>query len=113
MIEQIVIAYLTAALPGIPVSGEIPPDPPRQFITVERTGGDEDEHVRGATLTIQSWAASKAEAAALNEIVKAKMADLAALPNVSSCTLNSDYNYTDTSTKHNRYQALFDIVHFY
>jgi hypothetical protein len=31
---------------------------------------------------------------------------------VLSVELNSNYNYTDTSTKEYRYQAVFDIRHY-
>lgn len=31
---------------------------------------------------------------------------------ISKCTLNSDYNYTDTARKKYRYQAVYDIVYF-
>ena len=51
-------------------------------------------------------------AAELNEQVKAAMEDLADLDEVSACRLNSDYNFTDTTTKHYRYQAVFDLVFY-
>ena len=35
-----------------------------------------------------------------------------ALEQIVSVSLNSDYNYTDTTTKEYRYQAVFDIVHY-
>ena len=40
------------------------------------------------------------------------MEDLADLDEVSACRLNSDYNFTDTTTKHYRYQAVFDLVFY-
>ena len=51
-------------------------------------------------------------AAELNERVKAAMDELADIDDVSACRLNSDYNFTDTTTKHYRYQAVFDLVFY-
>ena len=120
MIENIVISYLYNALAyeegssviQILVSGEVPTPLPEEFVTVEKTGGRIQEHIRSATLAIQSWAGSQAKASMLNERIISAMESLTALDSISKCQLNSDYNYTDTSTKHNRYQAVFDIVYF-
>ena len=34
------------------------------------------------------------------------------LDRVTKVSLNSDYNYTDTTTKHYRYQAVFNVTHY-
>jgi hypothetical protein len=53
------------------------------------------------------------EAATMNEEIKAAMLNsLITLGSVAKVDLNSDYNYTDTTTKTYRYQAVFDIVHY-
>jgi len=44
--------------------------------------------------------------------VKQAMCDIADESEVCKCSLNSDYNFTDTATKKYRYQAVFDLVHF-
>ena len=31
--------------------------------------------------------------------------------NIFACRLNSDYDFTDTSTKQHRYKAVFDITY--
>lgn len=51
-------------------------------------------------------------AAELNEKVKSAMDEIVELDEVTRCELNSDYNYTDTSRKKYRYQAVFDITHY-
>ena len=38
-------------------------------------------------------------AATMNEAVKEAMKGIIALPQVSKCKLDTDYNYTDTTTK--------------
>lgn len=63
-------------------------------------------------LAIQSYAPSMYEAARLNERVKAAMDSAAELDAVSASRLNSDYNFTDTTTKRYRYQAVYDLVYF-
>lgn len=52
------------------------------------------------------------DAARLNERVKAAMDSAAELDAVSASRLNSDYNFTDTTTKRYRYQAVYDLVYF-
>lgn len=51
-------------------------------------------------------------AAVLNEEVKAVMEQAIELDEIVSVQLNSDYNYTDTTTNRHRYQAVFDITHY-
>jgi hypothetical protein len=48
----------------------------------------------------------------LNEAVKVAMADLITLDSVSGVSLNSDYNFTDSTTKEYRYQAVFLVTHY-
>ena len=52
------------------------------------------------------------EAAALNELVKTAADSLVTLDEIASAKLNSDYNFTDTTTKRYRYQAVYDIKHY-
>ena len=40
------------------------------------------------------------------------MDDIISLDSIGKCKRNSDYDYTDTSKKVYRYQALFEIVHY-
>ena len=111
MIEQIILDYLTtagvAALMEIPEGGGTPP-----FAIIQKTGGGEENKIRHATIAIQSYGVSMYGAASLNESVIALMDDLATLPEVASCRLNSDYNFTDTTKKQYRYQAVFDVVYY-
>jgi hypothetical protein len=52
------------------------------------------------------------DAAELNEEVKAVMEDLIARDDIVMVDLNSDYNYTDNTTKEYRYQAVYQITHY-
>ena len=113
MIEQTIFNYLNAhatfpAYMEIPEGGGTPP-----FVVIEKTGGSEIEHHIGtATLAIRSYGATLLEAAQTNELVKGLMASAIELTDVARCRLNSDYNFTDTTKKQYRYQAVFDIIHY-
>ena len=115
MIEKTILDYLNA-LPDAPAPAlaEIPPGgitPPCWII--QRTGGGTIEgHVGTAMVAIQSYGATLYEAAALNEALKTAMAAMPALDDIASVRLNSDYNFTDTTKREYRYQAVFDIIHY-
>lgn len=112
MIEKIVYDYLTAQFPNVPVVMEIPETMPERFILIEKTGGGRSNYLYTVTFAIQSYADSLYEAATLNEDVKQAMFDIIALNEITRIQLNSDYNFTDTSVKKYRYQAVFDMTHY-
>ena len=111
MIETIIQDHLTdagfTAYMEIPEGGGTPP-----FVLIERTGGGEENHLSSATVAIQSYGATLYEAAALNERVKVAMDQIVELPEIAACDLNSDYNYTDTTKKKPRYQAVYSLVYY-
>lgn len=111
MIELIVYEYLNRVL-DVPAYMEMPTNPPDEFVLIEKTGSGLENHLFSAVFAIQSHAESLYVAAALNESVKEVMPGLAEHAEVASCRLNSDYNYTDGSTKDYRYQAVFQIYHY-
>lgn len=111
MIEVIIKNYLAEKL-SVPVVLEVPADPPSSFVLLEKTGSSREECIDRAMLAIQSYAPSMYGAARLNERVKAAMDSAAELDAVSASRLNSDYNFTDTTTKRYRYQAVYDLVYY-
>ena len=110
MIETIIVSYLDGAL-DVPVSGLVPSPMPAQFVTVEKTGSSTEDRIRRATLAIQSWAPTQEAAALLNEQVIGAMYAAVALPEISAVQCETDYNFTDTTTKRCRYQAVFGVVY--
>lgn len=111
MIEATVINYLNTE--SVPAFGERPEvEPSKPYILVEKTGSSMENHLQTATIAVQSWAQTLAEAADLNEEVKAAMETITDLDAVSSCKLNSDYNFTSTALKAYRYQAVFSITYY-
>ena len=112
MIEITVLNYLKEALPDVLVTSEIRQGMGDTFVSIEKTGSGMSDRLPSATLAVQSWGKSLYDAMSLNERVKDAMFDLPSVKEVTKCSLNSDYNYTDTTTKHPRYQAVFDVVHY-
>ncbi|MBQ1293698.1 MAG: hypothetical protein IIY21_06640 [Clostridiales bacterium] len=112
MIEEILYEYLGDSL-SAPVYLEIPKDYPSRFYVIEKTGGAQVNHIKSATVAIKSYGESMYDAANMNEELKdAMLYGLAELAQIASVRLNSDYNFTDTTTKQYRYQAVFDIRYY-
>ena len=111
LIEEFVVHYLDGEL-SVPVAGAVPSPMPVSFVTVERTGGSMTNQLRSATLAIQAWAGSIDAAANLCADVIDIMIGILEKSEISSCVLSASYNFTDTATKHCRYQAVFEVVHY-
>ena len=110
MIETTVLNYLKEAL-TVPVRMEMPENPPRRYVVLEKTGSSRTNRLNTATIAAQSYAESLVEAAKLNEEVKAAIDNMIELDAISACRLNSDYNFTDTQTKNYRYQCVYVITY--
>lgn len=110
MIEETVLKYLKSK--GFSAFTEEPEDTKKEYVLIEKTGSSAENHVKRATLAIQSFSASLHETAMLNEKIKEAMEHIIELDNVCKCKLNSDYNYPDIVRKRYRYQAVYDIVHY-
>lgn len=107
IIEKTILNHLTAEL-DVPVvlerEGYSAP-----FVRFERTAGGRKNRIESATIAFQSYGDSLLEACELNDRVKKAVYGLAALGSICGVELVSDYNFTDSSTKEYRYQALFII----
>lgn len=110
-IEEYIIQYLDGVL-DVPVSGDVPSPLQDSFVTVEMTGGGEENKIRDATIAVQSWEISRDAAAQLNDQVITAMEAMEARPEISRCSLDTCYNYTDITRKKPRYQAVFTVVHY-
>ena len=113
IIEETVRNYLDSQL-SCSVWLEIPEDldEPTEYILVDKTGGNRENHINYATIAVQSHSKNAlVDAISLNEEVKAVMLDhFNELSEVCRVELNSDQNFTNTQTKTYRYQAVFDIT---
>ena len=113
MIETIVLNHLIRELNMEDVYMKVPKENlPDRFVVVEKTGGWRTDHVDHASFAVQSYAPSLVEAAMLNEDVKAAMDSLIEETEVTQSAYDTDYNYTDTTTKRYRYQCVYDITHY-
>lgn len=111
MIELKIIDYLNKYL-DVEVYMEQPKDnKPESYVIVEKTSGGYENKINQATIAIQSYAKSMYDAAKLNNRIKELLITMAAEEDIGSCKLNSDYNFTDISTKEYRYQAVFNFIY--
>lgn len=111
MIEKIIIRYLNNVL-DVPAYMEEQAKPPKSYVLVKKTGSSKRNCINHATIALQSYDVSMQKAAELNETVKMAMENIVELPEIGASRLNSDYNFTDTTTKRYRYQAVFDVTHY-
>lgn len=111
MIEIVIRKYLSSVL-SVPVYLERPEEAPESFVLFEKTGSGRSNHILSSTFAFQSYANTMQKTAELNEQVKDAVDGLLSQNEIHSVRLNSDYNYTDTTTKEYRYQAVFDIGHY-
>lgn len=113
MIEKTVIDYLIGKTTADrEVFAEIPYNAQGKYIVIEKTGSTTENMITTSTIAVKSHAPSLYDAMSLNEEVKAIMDQLPELDIVSSVNLNSDYNFTDSTSKQYRYQAVFQITHY-
>lgn len=119
MIEKTVYDYLSGCM-NVPVMMELPEVPsedyptfPEEFVVLEKVAGSVTDHIRFATIAIQSYSnVSLYAAAQLNEDVHEVMDAMADyVDDVSECQMTADTNFTDTSTKRYRYQCLYNIYY--
>lgn len=111
MIEKTILDHLSERL-DVKVYMEEPEKPPKSYVILEKVGSSQLNLINTASFAIQSYGPSMLQAATLNVEVKAAMADLVIHSDVISCKPQTDYNFTDPTTKRYRYQALYDINHY-
>jgi hypothetical protein len=111
MIEIIIKQFLDGHL-SVPSFLERTEEMPDKYVLFEKTSSSKSNYLPSATFAFQSYAKTMYEAAKLNEELKEVVENLISLNEISGIRLNSDYNFTDTTTKEYRYQAVFDINHY-
>lgn len=111
MIELIILSHLKDKITET-VSLEKPSPQVGSYVVFEKTSSSKNNHLPSATFAFQSYGKSLYDAAELNERVKIAVESLIELNEIRGLTLNSDYNFTDTSTKEYRYQAVYDIRYY-
>ena len=109
-IEKIVLKHLSEL--NIPVFLEEPTKKPCEYLIIEKLGGRKINYLWQSTVAVQSFSETLSKTVELNEKVMEKMEHLIASDEVTKCSINSNYNFTETQTKRYRYQAIFDIYHY-
>lgn len=119
MIEVILKNYLREKL-NVPVELKKPTNENVvEYVLLQKTGSGRKDYLDRATFAVQSYSDTLYGAMTLNESVKtALLGDgmshvgiAGELNNISKCSLNSDYEYSDTTRKINRYQAVLDFIY--
>lgn len=82
------------------------------YVLIDQTGSSRANQITTTTLAIQSYGETLYKAMLLNESVKAAMDGFLQLPQVVRVELQTDYNFTNTTTKQYRWQAVFLITHY-
>ena len=111
MIEVVIKNHFDANLTE-PTFLEKPSSKVGGYVVFERTGGGKENHLPSGTFAFQSYGSSLYKAIELHEKVKKVVESLIDLDEIRSVKLNSEYNFTDTSTKEYRYQAVYDIKYY-
>ena len=111
LIEKTVMDYLDTVLDD-PSFTQEQNNGMKRFHLIQKVGSSTDNKIFTSMVAVQSIAPSRIEAAQMNKDVCEAMENIVELEVIGSCKLNSDYDYTDTSKKRYRYQALFEIVHY-
>jgi hypothetical protein len=114
MIEKIIYDYLNS-LEELPVKTytEVPETRPSRFYLIEKTGETITDRIRTATIAIKAHGDSLYDAIDLNnKVITAMLDGLISLDRISGVKLNSDYNFTDTTTKTYRYQSVYVVTYY-
>ena len=110
MILKTLRDYLDNAL-NVPVVVEAPTRT-SNYVLIEQTGSSRTNHIITTTFAIQSYGNSLYEAMSLNDAVEDAMVGFAELGNITRVELQTDYNFTNTTTKQYRWQAVYSITHY-
>lgn len=106
MIEKKIRDYLEEAL-DVPVLVEHRERDPYVFVIFEKTGGYIKNTIHHSTFAFQSYGRTLAEALELNN----DLIDYMMIFEDANVKLNSNYNFTDISTKRYRYQAILELIY--
>lgn len=111
MVEKTILDYLNSKL-DVNVYMEEPEAPESSYVIIQKTGSSRINMIDTAVFAIQCYGKDMLEAATLNQTVKEALDGIEAYPEIVSCRLQTDYNFTDPTTMRYRYQALYNVVHY-
>lgn len=95
---------------GTDIYLETPETLPDEYLLIEKTGSGKTNQISQAMIVIKSISSkSLYRSMSINEEVKEAMEGIIYAEDIFACELNSDYNFTNTTTKEYRYQAVFNL----
>ena len=110
MIAVTLLDYLNTAL-DVPVYMEAP-EQTSNYVLIDQTASSRTNHIITTTFALQSYGDSLYDAMLLNGEVEDAMVGFAELDEITRVELETDYNFTDTTTKQYRWQAVYSITHY-
>lgn len=110
MIAVTLLDYLNTAL-DVPVYMEAP-EQTSNYVLIDQTASSRTNHIITTTFALQSYGNSLYDAMLLNGEVEDAMVGFAELDEITRVELETDYNFTDTTTKQYRWQAVYSITHY-
>lgn len=110
-IEQKVKQYLEDKL-HIPTRLQYPEELPDTFIVIQRTGGNEENFISHASLSIASIAPSLYEAMEMDHKVLLAMRTIADGITITGCRYNGGGNWTDPTSGQYRYRSYYEINYY-
>ena len=112
MIETVIKEYIQSKL-DVPIYFENDESNlDNEYIVIERTSGGMTNHISSGTFAFQSYSTSLYGACSLDEELRKAVFDMIELDSIARVELDSYYNYTDTTKKKYRYQAVFYLVYY-
>lgn len=111
-IEAALVAWLRSE--GFEAYTDVPASRPSRFVTVNREGGGTENRIDYPSVTVQTWAATRAEAEAdgraIRTLVERADAEGTLPAGVYSMRVNAGpYQFDDTVSRERRYQTLYDV----
>lgn len=88
------------------------PEELTDYVLIEQTASSRSNHIITTTIAIQSYGSSLLDAMNLNSEVETVMEQFLTLDNITRVELETDYNFTNTTTKQYRWQAVYNITHY-
>lgn len=96
---------------GLPCSTRVPAPMPERFFTVERVGGGVSSWVDRASVAVQAWAPTDAEAGSLADGVRLAALTSAPPPGVHSVRVEAGpYPHYDDQSRRARHQLVLDVA---
>lgn len=95
---------------GYSASTRVPKSPPDGFVTVERVGGWVSSYVDRASIAVQAWAQTDAEAEALANSVRLDVLTSAPPAGIHSVRVErGPYQFFDPESRRARYQTVLAV----